>query len=517
MTQAAEVVRDSNRSFARGCASGKPLLSLPTGPRVVVLLWVLVGAIGLLFYHKIPIVRNSLVYARTCYNLIDLGPSFSSAKHAYNKALGFPVLSLPMVIAFGANAGLKLSSFLWTALWVASAIPFFRRLETTFNPNPEKRSDSMLPAVVFVLNPLVYYQFLSAYSDSLHALVFLWALYFLDRGLSREVRWFDSAVFVMLVLLAIWVKHHGFVLFAILPVFLICRARTLKWQWKHSRHAVLVGAVSLAALLIVVWLAQTGSIPFFNLSRNTENYTRGWQHIVSQVSSNKKGIGFYLWLSFSVLTPVLLRLRGFRKHFEWYLALLVFVLTLLPFRGTRDNLRYFLPIAPLIAWITCLALSSLNRKLQVVLIALFLVLNSTTTLYYNSIPVHDWIARVRPLKIHDNLRLVRAQRNADEFVRTVNHYVVSDDCHTLFFASRYYGDAEWHVYEREGLFDRRLDIVYSRNLEWQEIMRYSTEHGITSALVYARRKGPLHDVPENIWIRYVGYDVTLIKSRLQKH
>ena len=78
----------------------------PSGPWWLSALFVLLAASNLTYYADFPIVRNSLIYARIVDFMIEFGSDFSVAEHGYNKALGFPVLSMPMVALFGTSRGL---------------------------------------------------------------------------------------------------------------------------------------------------------------------------------------------------------------------------------------------------------------------------------------------------------------------------------------------------------------------------------------------------------------------------
>ena len=235
-----------------------------------------------------PIVRDSLVYAKIVQAMIDYGSDFSVAHHAHNKGLAFPYLSLPLVRAWGAGLGLKISSFIWTSLWVLSVWVWWRRIrkflnvEDGFSPTSSLHKGYMDAVfLIFALvNPLLFYQFMSAYPDSLYALTFLWGVYFLDRTLSRNIRWWDGVLFSFVSLFSIWVKHSGFILLLLLPVFVVCRWSILPFLWRERRNELVLATFALAAFLVTTAFAQAGRIDLFDLSHNVDNFMRRGEQVV---------------------------------------------------------------------------------------------------------------------------------------------------------------------------------------------------------------------------------------------
>ena len=151
---------------------------------------VIMAALGLvitLVNIQLPIVRNALVYAKMSVRLLDGTLRLSDIPSApYGKGLGFPLLALPFVDAFGPNAGVQIASAIATLLFVAATVIFFRRFGERAGLN---RGGFALGVVLVCLNPLVIYQFWSGYADSLFAAAFLVALVALDKLIKeRTVR-----------------------------------------------------------------------------------------------------------------------------------------------------------------------------------------------------------------------------------------------------------------------------------------------------------------------------------------
>jgi hypothetical protein len=456
---------------------------LATRPYWLAGLFILLAVPTLVIYADLPIVRNALVYARIADFMLEHAGEFSVADHAYNKAIGFPALSLPMVALFGGNFGLKVASFVWSSLWLVSVVFFIERLRRVFVWDAGRTPSTALCVAVFFVNPLVYYQFVSAYPDSLNALAFLWSMYFLERMTSRGARRWDGVMFFSLVVVSIWIKHHGFVLFALMLIFSICRFPNLTWQWRNTRPALVTSAVGLWIALVIIGLAQSGYLEVFNMSGNRGNYGGGFGRVEIIVKRNLTFIKNYLWLSFTILLPFLVRWKSLVKFKEWYLSLVVFVATILVYEGARYNFRYYLPIAPLLVWIICNNLVRIPRRLAAALLVAFFVSNGFFTLYYNNIGVANAVNRIHVFPYRDNLRLIKEQRFRQNDIEAINA-AVGPQTGVLFLSLPYYLDGGFHVWERAGLFAPGLEIEYMNTPDWWFITDYARKHRLRQALYY---------------------------------
>src|ERR1700712_3532123 len=134
---------------------------------------VAIAALGLVitFAHiRLPIVRNALVYAKMSLRLLDHTMRFADRPSSpYGKGLGFPLLALPFVNAFGPNAGVQIASAIGSALFIFATVVFFRRFAARAGLS---RGSLALGVVLAGFNPLVIYQFWSGYADSLFAAAF---------------------------------------------------------------------------------------------------------------------------------------------------------------------------------------------------------------------------------------------------------------------------------------------------------------------------------------------------------
>src|SRR5229473_1539557 len=206
--------------------SGSNISSTPDGDRKLrATLWIFLAA-GTFFTLAnlgLPIARNALCYAKAALGII--GHHFNLFAIAHDRAwtsgkpIFFSAFAAPFVWLFGANAGTIIASALGTAffLWmVALALPRLNRLSGL---------DSSLIPLEFVLvasNPLVLYQFWSAYPDSLFAGLVMLAFILADviaTEPERDTRWHILGVGVT-VYVAIHTKLYGAVLLLTCPLYL---------------------------------------------------------------------------------------------------------------------------------------------------------------------------------------------------------------------------------------------------------------------------------------------------------
>jgi len=445
---------------------GAMLKRIFLNPWTYVVLFILLGSLQLFLFYDMPIVRNSLVFAQIINAFIDFGKNSPVVKHAYSKALGFVYLSFPFVKLWGANIGLKVSSFLWTSLYVLFIIPFLHRLKSRQELMSPSLAQTTLAVIVTLFNPLLLYQFISAYPDTLFALSFLCTLYFLNQVFSEDIKWFDGPCFVTAALFSIWVKYHGYIILPIFLIFLFTRVDVIGFQLRSKRRELLLWIISSGLLLVLIGLILCDKLPIFHIEefRVERNFDYS-QWIYKWHAFPRSLVLFkdYLLLSFGILSPLLLWWQRFKEFKEWYLTIILFVFFTISFssRGAIYNMRYFIPILPLLAWIIANNVRKTSNKFQIIIILIFLSINSAMMMYYNSISLNSFFNKHLPFKMkqYDNLRLTNEQKNTAHSISLINS-LVNDRCNTLFFISRYYSKAAWHIWEREGLFSDDLKIVY---------------------------------------------------------
>jgi hypothetical protein len=180
--------------------------------------------------------------------------------------------------------------------------------------------------------------------------------------------------------------------------------------------------------------------------------------------------------------------------------LLVFVAAILVYEGARYNLRYYLPIAPLIVWIICNNLARIPRSLAVVVLAAFFASNAFFTLYYNNIAVAQAVSRTHTFPFRDNLRLIKEQRFRQNDISAINS-AVGPQTRVLFLSLPYYGDGGFYVWERAGLFVPELEIQYMNQPDWAFIVDYARKQRLGQALYF----GGVTEIARKQWGAEVGW------------
>jgi len=452
-------------------------------PWLVVAIFILCGSIYFLTYRNMPIVRNALIYEKIANHLMKEGGGLSHSFRTYNKPLGFVWISLPFIKLLGGNIGLKVVSFLGTVMWSLSIVLLFYRLKRYSEPLLNNHFEVTIYALFTLFNPLVFYQFISAYPDIFFAFGFLWSIYFMDRMLSLEVKWFDNIMFVISTLFSIGIKQEGFVIFPILFIFLISRSKVIKLQVRNNLKGLLFWFLGIIILIIITIFIQSGKIVLFNTGDNIREYMSG-DNRLEIIAKNIISLKDYIFLSFSILTILLFWWPSFKKYKEWYLTIIIFILSLLFYNGTRYNLRYFIALSPFIVWVIGNNFKKATKIQKILVISSFIIINFINIAYYNSISFHKFIHkrfRIRFTRF-DNLRLTAGQYEAKKDIDSINK-LFREGKDTLIFVSRYYGDAEWYIWQRSGLFPEGLRIIYVYS--WND--KLLSNNNIKEAIVYERR------------------------------
>jgi hypothetical protein len=99
-------------------------------PRVACIALALPGGALTLANRELPLVRNSLVYARWSEHVIGRGddprPIVADSRLSYDKPIPYAWISSPLVRALGNHDGLRLSSWLTTAAYLAELVHLSR-------------------------------------------------------------------------------------------------------------------------------------------------------------------------------------------------------------------------------------------------------------------------------------------------------------------------------------------------------------------------------------------------------
>src|SRR5882762_4358906 len=306
-------------------------------------LWVflILGVFFTLVNLHWPIARNALCYAKAAHGVISHHFNVFAVAHdrtwTSGKPIFFSAFAAPFVWLFGANAGTIIASAIGTAffLWmVALALP---RL------NKHSGLDSSLMPLEFVLvtfNPLVIYQFWSAYPDSLFAGLVMLAFILTDIIASdpeRDTRWHIFGLGVT-IYFAIHTKLYGAVLLLTCPLYLLIHCRQLVTRSSHraSKGGILAAVFATPAIVLVA--AKQGINPLLDFAEGGGfgDYVSGIvDSKIADVIGSLSMLGFAMLLVFQVALLFLARWAAWRA---WAPAPTVFaaiyLFGLMPFPGS---------------------------------------------------------------------------------------------------------------------------------------------------------------------------------------
>ena len=435
--------------------------------RAVALGLVLLGALFTALNARLPILRNSLVYARTVENLelhhLALWQVCSDPAQVHSQGCGFSVLAIPFVRLAGLNAGLQLASWLATALFVAAAIAFFRRFNPSFGL---AEKDVPLELAVTCFNPLAIAQFWSAYSDSAFAALFLASFVLLDRLLKDEApgEARTVAAYTLAVMLAVFTRPAGLVLYPLHLLYVLWHRRELAAMARTRRRRFLLLAAGGVVLAAWVGLGKLGLNPLLNLNK-------GEYHVPVAYLSSVAEVAVLLLLTFGILLAVAAPgLTVTRKTAPLLLMLGAYLHIFMVFHGSVDNLRYYVPILPFMALFVVHALRAVRRRRLVgACLVAFALTNGATILAFNDVAANRLFMQLAPRRIDwdefghfDNLR-IGAQARMKEALDRINAGIPAGT--PLYYVSPYYDGVAEGIYQRAGLLRADIPVVFARRLE----------------------------------------------------
>ncbi len=434
-----------------GCPAGHRYRRVPV---VVGLVIAAVGASLLYVDLDLPLVRNGEVYAHAAYSLAekgdDPGPVVADRALSCAKPIGFAFLGTPLVERMGANRGLKVLSFAGTLLLVVVSALFMARLNRVFG------LDSRLLAGELVLvwgNPLMLYQFWSAYPDALFAALVLGALLVFDTILHGERSTTTTAMartflLAALILAAITVKYYGAILLGLLPLFyLMSRAENAPAGRSQAVRIALAAVWMLAAVHVITAILGTNPVlRFGGRGSGYPGYAATLFDPPRLALYTGLGLANLLCLPLLILAGVavvlvgrwnLRRALGDRRRRGYCLAAAILGAALLPSPATFYNPRYFIPIVPFLAVLAAARLSKRTVFVRRWLWASFAAVQLALIANFNLPVVHEALRgpnrAVRPL--FDNLRM-GAHLDRRDGLQAITREV--EPGRTLYLVSSYY-------------------------------------------------------------------------------
>ena len=361
-------------------------------------------ASGLLFTtlnRQLPITRNALEYAKATLEISEHHFNLFAVVHdrawSSGKPIFFALLAAPFVPLIGAGAATLIASSIGTAFFLWLTLCTLARLNRRSGLGAALQP---LELALVACNPLVFYQFWSAYPDSLFAGLVLLAFNITDHiavNPQRDTRWQIVGLGVT-IYVAIHTKLYGAILMLACPLYLLVHVRELITRSSQLRTKL--------ALLCVVFVALTADLGAAALHMNPlldfadgagfGGYKSG---LVDGASRDIEGslamLGFAVLLVFQVTLPFLATPAAARA---WRLApaafAAIFVLGLLTFPGTYYNMRYFLPAFPFLAVPVAAGVTSLTPVPRRAVLAGFGTLAALLVLIFNVTAVAEGLRPV---------------------------------------------------------------------------------------------------------------------------
>lgn len=435
----------------------------------VLCVFLAVGLVFVVLNSGLPVARNGLVYEKAALGILEnhfdviavaRDPAWTSGR-----PILFPLVAAPFINLFGANTAVVIASAFGTAffLWAGALalIRLSRRAGFESRVVP-------LAFVLLALNPLVIYQFWSAYPDSLFAGLVLLAFVLSDiiaTESERDTRWHLVGLGAT-TLLAIHAKLYGAILLVTCPLYLLMHGRALITQSSHLRSKMTLLAIVLIVVSAALLLGKLDLYPLlaFNPGAGAQGFeTENLGGSVAAAYQSLVMFGFALLLIFHVAL-----LFGFSRK-AWRaspapaaLFFSIYTVGLFLFNGTYYNMRYFLAAFPLAAFVLAAGAAGFRPAFRRGILIAYTLIAIVLTLAFNMAPVEE---RARPLvqaalgsHIYwvDNLRL-STQIDLRNQIDAVNKTVPAGS--VLYWLSSYYGKVTHGLARPLGVKDG-LDIRY---------------------------------------------------------
>ena len=420
----------------------------------------------------LPLVRNSLVYARAAEHVIEHGydprPVVADSRLSYDKPILYAWVSAPLVRALKSHDGLRATSFLGTVAYFLALLHFARSFRSALPPGGER-----LVLWLGALGPCVFYQFWSAHPDGGFAALAVLAWSLAQRLVSQPERDpFPRVLALGAVLLsALLLKNYALVLLVSCPLHLLLHLRALRADRARFRRL----AASLFAVLLAVGafagLAWTGHNPLARLAGEGGGVGQyGTGEVWRSARGALIGLGLALLLHFQAALGFALKRAAWGRA-AW-LPLVSFgapyALGLMPFPTTFYNMRYFVPLFAPAALVLARGAAASSPGLRRGVLAAHALLGAGLIAVFNAAPAYrlaePWIPRLEvrwigvPLSLLDNLRLPMHLEQA----AVLDHLDarIPPDARLYMLDVAYYGDAQHGVYERAGLIRADIETVY---------------------------------------------------------
>jgi len=438
--------------------------------------------------YDLPIVRNGALYAKIASNFVRENIHFWQVTSirilSYGKPILFPLLSLPLISVFGGNTGLILTSFLCSLCFLVSCIWFFLYFNKLFSL---PRAALSVELLVTFINPLMLYQFWSAYPDGLFAAFVVLSFVLLDK-LLRDTEKSHLVIFFYFAVtfFSITIKYYGLILIFLHPAYLFLNRRALKYRsLSFGKKLTLLSAVVCFGCLLL--LARVQLNPLLNLGSKTgggyQEYLAGFKSLKIPLHRNIICLIVFLWLTFNA--SVWLVVKGFmadRRLMPFWATSLIFTLGLLIYPHMYFNIRFLIPIIPFFALAissTLLGLKRSNMDGKILLISLSI--NLLLSIYFNHQatfmffePFNKKLSGVQQkdpgylfgklnADYFDSLRMREHIKMRQRFADINQH--VPPGATIYIVGCNYYNDSLHGLYEQLGFIRRNIIVKYAARID----------------------------------------------------
>ncbi|MFT7300685.1 MAG: cytochrome c oxidase cbb3-type subunit 3 [Porticoccus sp.] len=487
--------------------SAKSTTATPLVTYCVLGLLLFIGLLVTLINIDLPIVRISYFYGSAVEALFEHNfnplPVIANENLSYGRPLFFSLVAAPFAAFFGLNASLMLASYLGTAFFVITAYFFFKRMNRRLGIYQKLIPIELL---LLFLNPLMIYQFWSAYPDTMLAGQVLLAYILTERIVhepDRDPR-FAIVALGFVIYAAITTKLFGAILGLAVPIYVLMNIRDFlqvspyRWSrliWMTSTFAVL------GLLMLLAFLGENPTLDF--VTDGSRAYSTGFKELsngfgfpnMEQVTSTLTAflVGLVLCVNITLLF-LLTRFTRFTKNAlpsdpafkcvyllglipvrhlllrrtprNWSPAVFagIYVLGMVPFgEYLAYNVRYFIPIFPFIVVAIAYGYQRTEpSQLRRGVLIICLIGNGLLTINYNVRQVYNAVDLNLSLEAPDtttefwldNLRMDEHLIVAKQ-IEQVNQQVPQNG--EIYWHADYYGTSSYGVIEKLGF---RPDITF---------------------------------------------------------
>ncbi|MFN0242290.1 MAG: hypothetical protein ACKVWV_05300 [Planctomycetota bacterium] len=436
-------------------------------PILVLLALIAVGAVAVLANRSLPLVQDSLAYARASESVIENGydprPVVADSALSYEKPILYAWGSAPLVRALGTHDGLRVSSFLGNVAYLLAAAYFARTFARLLPP----RGGGVF-LWLCALGPCVVYQFWSAHPGGAFAALVLCAWSLTERIVAQPRRWSRVVWWGAAAYAAILLEGYALILLASCPLYVVCNWRRVRQAGAGGVRALVAGVFVVGAIACLAALAWKGWHPLARFDGEVGGLR---QYRTSALAASVKGAWIQLALAvalqFSFALVLALRRAAWGRELALPLVCFagVYVLGLMPFPTTFFNMRHFVPLFPLAALVLVRGAASCAPAARRALLVAHAITGCALVLVFNCAPVYRALEPVIPscevewigprLSLLDNLRMkqhVEQKALLDHIDAALPHGA------KLYWMDVVYSrDAQHGVYEQAGLV--RADIA----------------------------------------------------------